>query len=236
MLLLNPRAVTKVAMPGQPATNGSSSNEPARRAGAMRPSLLAVDLLRSLLARISLGSRSGARNVVPGESVFATPSSKARCEPLMEPRLPSQAIDSLDPESGDDRGNEEEEREERDDGQADSQADDHADGQVEAARMPHLMDMVTDDGGEAARLPHLTDMVTEFVIAINGQENAVLCSGSVIDLQRKVSEATQAGPAAAARQLFGSLDLRCRLRTWRTALPTTKRTCKPSCSFESGAI
>lgn len=173
---------------------------------------------------------------MPGESVFATPSSKARCEPLMEPRLPSQAIDSLDPESGDDRGNEEEEREERDDGQADSQADDHADGQVEAARMPHLMDMVTDDGGEAARLPHLTDMVTEFVIAINGQENAVLCSGSVIDLQRKVSEATQAGPAAAARQLFGSLDLGCRLRTWRTALPTTKRTCKPSCSFESGVI
>jgi hypothetical protein len=113
----------------------------------------------------------------------------------MEPRLPSQAIDSLDPESGDDRGNEEEEREERDDGQADSQADDHADGQVEAARLPHLMDMVTDDGGEAARLPHLTDMVTEFVIAINGQENAVLCSGSVIDLQRKVSEATQAGLA-----------------------------------------
>ena len=48
----NPRAVTKVAMPGQPAADGSSSNEPARRAGAMRPSLLAVDLLRSLLARI----------------------------------------------------------------------------------------------------------------------------------------------------------------------------------------
>jgi hypothetical protein len=53
MKLPNPRAVTKVAMPGQPATDGSSSNEPARRAGAMRPSLLAVDLLRSLLARIS---------------------------------------------------------------------------------------------------------------------------------------------------------------------------------------
>ena len=52
MKLLNPRALTKVAMPGQPATDGSSSNEPARRAGAMRPSLLAVDLLRSLLARI----------------------------------------------------------------------------------------------------------------------------------------------------------------------------------------
>jgi hypothetical protein len=52
MQLLNPRAVTKVAMPGQPAADGSSSNEPARRAGAMRPSLLAVDLLRSLLARI----------------------------------------------------------------------------------------------------------------------------------------------------------------------------------------
>ena len=49
---LNPRAVTKVAMPAQPAADGSSSNEPARRAGAMRPSLLAVDLLRSLLARI----------------------------------------------------------------------------------------------------------------------------------------------------------------------------------------
>ena len=51
-MLLPNRAVTKVAMPGQPATDGSSSNEPARRAGAMRPSLLAVDLLRSLLARI----------------------------------------------------------------------------------------------------------------------------------------------------------------------------------------
>ena len=51
-ILLDPRAVTKVAMPGQPAADGSSSNEPARRAGAMRPSLLAVDLLRSLLARI----------------------------------------------------------------------------------------------------------------------------------------------------------------------------------------
>jgi hypothetical protein len=49
---LNPRALTKVAMPAQPAADGSSSNEPARRAGAMRPSLLAVDLLRSLLARI----------------------------------------------------------------------------------------------------------------------------------------------------------------------------------------
>ena len=52
MQLPNPRALTKVAMPAQPAADGSSSNEPARRAGAMRPSLLAVDLLRSLLARI----------------------------------------------------------------------------------------------------------------------------------------------------------------------------------------
>ena len=52
MKLPNPLAVTKVAKPGQPAADGSSSNEPARRAGAMRPSLLAVDLLRSLLARI----------------------------------------------------------------------------------------------------------------------------------------------------------------------------------------
>ena len=31
-------------MPGKPVTDGSSSNVPARRAGAMRPSLLAVDL------------------------------------------------------------------------------------------------------------------------------------------------------------------------------------------------
>jgi hypothetical protein len=38
-----PRAVTKVALPGLPVTDGGSSNVPARRA-AMRPSLLAVDL------------------------------------------------------------------------------------------------------------------------------------------------------------------------------------------------
>ena len=43
-ILLDPRAVTKVAMPAQPLTDGSSSNAPARRAGAMRPPLLAVDL------------------------------------------------------------------------------------------------------------------------------------------------------------------------------------------------
>ena len=44
-ILLDPRAVTKVAMPAQPLTDGSSSNAPARRAGAMRPPLLAVDLV-----------------------------------------------------------------------------------------------------------------------------------------------------------------------------------------------